>query len=234
MTKTLTWAAIAVGLAAALFAAGRLTSPPGVSPADAANIARRAGDSAVVSYSKSVNAVIGRLADSVTFYRGKAEAGAKVVVRHQAVTVHDAAPVQTSATTAPPIDTARIPMPAIDSGGIQVAETLTVAPRPALVWRSLHLALEADTVLVALLKTKDGLERFTAAGTRAGLKVSVADAAAVAPNEHRTLKAALTAATLAGCTLAGYELGRGRDGSGVALAIGGTVCAGGALIRIRF
>ncbi|HXH63072.1 MAG TPA: hypothetical protein VNG95_02750 [Gemmatimonadales bacterium] len=235
MTKILTWAAIAVALAGALFAAGRLTAPPGVSPADAADLARHAGDSAVASYRKSVADVIGPLEDSVRYYRGTAQAGARVVVQHPSGAVHDAAPtVQTSANTPAPIDTARLPMPRIDSAGIQIAETLTVAPRPALLQRAIWFAVVPDTVLVALLKTKEGLQRFTAAGTRAGLKVSVADAAAVAPNEHRTLKAALTAATIAGCAVAGYELGRGRDGNGMVTVIGGTVCAGGALIRIRF
>ncbi len=230
------WAALAAIVAIAAFFFGRSSVPAGISPADAAQLARRAGDSAIASYSKPIAQVIGRLTDSIAFYKGTGEAGAKIVVSHQTIAVHDQAPVQTSATPSETAtrDTVSIPMRAIDSAGVQIAETLTVSPRPSLVQRAIWFTLEPDTILVALLKTKEGLQRFTAAGTAAGLKVTVADAAAT-PTRSRSsgARTVLTFVTVGGCTLLGVELGKQNTSAPLAIG-GGALCAAGGLLSLRF
>ncbi len=227
-----TWLVLAAILGCAAFLFGRASKPDGISPAAAAQLARRAGDSAVASYSKPIAQVIGSLQESVTFYRGKAQAGAKIVVGHQAVTIHDQAPVQTSANpgSVTRLDTAQVVLPAIDSGGIQLAESLTVSPAPNLVLRALHVTVDPDTILVALLKTPEGLQRFTAAGTAAGLRVSVADAAAVAPASGRSLGHVLrTVLVLSSCVVTGVEAADPHR-SAVVLIGGAAGCGvGGAL-----
>jgi len=232
------WAALVAIVVIVAFFLGRSSVPAGISPAGAAQLARHAGDSAIASYSKPIAQVIGRLTDSIAFYKGTGQAGAKIVVNHQTIAVHDVAPVQTSAnpdsSIHPKGDTVQVAMRSIDSAGVQIAETLTVSPRPSLVRRAIWFAPEPDTILVALLKTPEGLQRFTAAGTAAGLRVSVADAAATPPpSQHSTARAALTLLTLGGCTLLGVELGTSHSSWPLA-AGGGAVCAGGAALELSF
>lgn len=233
------WAALAAIMVIGAFFFGRSSKPDGISPAAAAELARKAGDSAIASYSKPIAQVIGRLEDSVKFYKGTSQAGAKIVVQHQTVGIQDQASLQTSATPSSDtngavirIDTARVPMPPIDSAGVQLAETLTVSPRPSLVRRAVWFAIAPDTILVALLKTPEGLQRFTAAGTAAGLRVSVADAAATLPARRSAgARVALTVLTLGSCGLLGVELGTSHTSAPIAIG-SGAVCAGGAALEL--
>ena len=218
--------AAAVGLA--LFLAGRFSRAPGIDAEDAAELARHAGDSAVLSYRKSVEEVVPELRDSIRYYKGKAEAGVRIVVRRVPVLVRD---TTRDTTAAAPVDTAEMALPVVVQDGVTATETLTVAPRPAYLARSLALAFDSDTILAALLRTPEGLQRFTAAGTRAGLQVHVADAAGVQPKQGRGLvRTSVTVLTLASCVVAGRELGQDRGGT--VLLVSGSTCLGTGLGRL--
>lgn len=218
-------AVLAAVLAIGLFLGGRLSAPRGLSPTDAADLVRRSGDSAVASYRRNVGALVPQLQDSVRYYRSKAAAAVRIVVRHDTVTVHDtAAVIVASADSSAGVvhfrDTTVV--------GLAIRESLTVAPLPRRAERHLSVAAEPDTVLAALLQLPGGLERFTAFAAGHGVSAQVTNAAAVAPRQGPgVVSQAVSVASLASCVLAGVELGGGHGGAVVYAS--GSGCLLGAL-----
>lgn len=179
------WVVLGVVIVAA-WVGGRYSAEAGVSPEDAAALARQAGDRAVASYkARDLPALLGPLRDSIAHYRGRATAGARIVVRRAPLTREDtariAAAIARRASMDPAPDTATVPLEPFQDRGITVAETLQVAPPPSVVIRRIGLVFDPDTLLVAFLRTPEGLTRVTAAATTAGVALAVADAAAIAP-----------------------------------------------------
>lgn len=165
--------------------AGRCSAPQtGIKPEDAAELVRRAGDSAVASYRKDIGDVIGPLEDSVRFYRGKATAGARIVVAHAGGSAHRAPALPVPDTAArSDTSTAHLVADPIVQNGVTITQDFTISPTPRRFEQNISWQLDPDTILVAILQTPEGLTRFTAAGTTAGLRVSVADAAALKPKD---------------------------------------------------
>lgn len=230
MNRQVGWILAGVAVLGVAFVGGRCSAAAGVSPEAAAELARHAGDSAVTSYRKSVASVIGGLEDSVKHYKAEAQAGAKIVIRRAVLTREDTAKIvaavaRTEGAPAfpPQVDTATVPLPEVrDTGGVAIAETLRVAPPPVFLTRRLALRFEPDTLLVAFLRTPEGLNRFTAIGTRAGLKVSVADAAAVAPPQERHGPGLLDVLGAGSCLAGGWAVAK----EAVVPALGaGAACA---------
>lgn len=223
---------LAVGMVAAglvAFALAWWLHPKGVPLERVAALVRAAGDSAVASYDRDVQATLSELRDSVRHYKAEAVAGARVVIRRVPVLVAD---TTRRATAAAPADTAHVAMPAVHQDGVTVEESLTVAPAPALLARRLFITWDPDTVLVALLRTPDGLQRFTALATRAGVGATVVDAAATAPKPRTSLPAVVL--TAAGCGTLGYALARpADDGSRVWLLLGGGGACALGITRLR-
>lgn len=220
------WASLIVGVA--VFVLTWWMVPRGIDPTDAAELARHAGDSAVASYKKSVADVIGPLEDSVRFYRGKAQAGVRIVVQRAGGSARDTtrAPAPSAADTTPPAVAVVVP-PLIQKDGITIAETLHVSPPPVLLERRIGWAVDPDTIVAALIRTPEGLERFTAMGTRAGLEVRVVDAAVTRPPDRRALKFALNLVTVGSCALLGWGVGAEN---GTATTAGASGCAGGVVL----
>lgn len=235
MNRQVGWILAGVAVLAVAFFGGRCSAAAGVSPEAAAELARHAGDSAVTSYRKSIASVIGGLEDSVKHYKAEAQAGAKIVIRRAVLTREDTAKIVAAMPTCdstsrrtltpcvPRADTATVPLPEVrDTGGVAIAETLRVAPPPVFLTRRLALRFEPDTLLVAFLRTPEGLNRFTAIGTRAGLKVSVADAAAVAPPKERHGPGLLDVLGAGSCLAGGWAAA--KEAVGPALGAG-AACA---------
>lgn len=205
---------------------GWCAAPRGMSPEEAAELARAQGDSAVLSYRKSVAVVIGQLTDSVAYYRARPQAGARLVVRRDTVRQVDTVEVAAG----PPGDTVDIRLAPITQDGMRLEETIDVAPRPTFLARRATLVFNPDTILVAILKLPNGLERFTAAGTRAGLAVTVADAAGTPPGRGAGL--ALQLGTGAGCGVAGWAAGN-LERRQLAGVLGALVCVVGQVAQAR-
>lgn len=217
-----------LGLVAVAFVIGWCAKPAGLDPGEVAELKRAAGDSAVASFRRDVQDVTTELRDSVRYYRGEALAGVRVVIRRVPVTVHDTVPMRPVPGDSLATDTVEIGMPPLTQGGVSIAETLAVAPRPRFLGRRLGLTFDTDTLVAALLRTPDGLQRFTAIGTRAGLEVRTVDAAVVDPGRPNRGRVAVGVATATGCGMAGWGLGEKKE---VAALAGAAVCVGGFVLE---
>jgi hypothetical protein len=210
-------------LALLAFVMGRLTVHRGVPLDEVARQLRAAGDSAVTEYRSSSGMrafVDSLLGDTVAYYQAEVRAAAKLVIRHDTLRVTDTVPLP-----AVPLghDTVVVALPPVDSVGIHVTEALTVSPPPRFLLRDLRVELDPDTMLVALLRTPSGVDRFVAAGRRAGVRVQ--DAAQLATGANEPLRVGIRAATLAACVLVGYSV---AEQAWLPATISGTVCAVGA------
>jgi hypothetical protein len=192
---------------------------------------RGAGDSAVTAFrssSEMADFVAAALKDTVEYYDAEVRAAARIVVRrdtvHQVDTVHVEAAVASIAG-----DTATLALPEIRQDGIAVAETLTVAPQPSLLLRAAHISFEPDTILAALLRTPEGIDRFSAAAVGTGRFVSIADAAQLERRGHRTLNNVIRGITVAGCVATG--IGIGQENS-MLMVGGGAVCTAGFSLEV--
>ena len=224
---------IVVGIiAVAMFFFGRSTIDQGISEDTVADLLREAGDSAVTAYLSSeemTEFVEEALSDTVEFYNAAVESAARIVVRRDTIRLADTVLVDVVRDPATRDDTVTIPLPTIDSVGIVLAESLTIAPNPIFFLRHAQLSFDPDTLLVAMLKTEEGIDRFTAAATREGLSVGVADAAQARQSDHRVLRSASTLFVALGCGISGWFLG--RDETTPALIAGG-VCATGIGLKL--
>lgn len=230
--KYVTLLVVVAVVAVGMFFLGRSTIEAGVSREDVAELLREAGDSAVTAYlssSEMEQFIEDALSDTVEYYDAEVRAAARVVVRRDTLRFTDTLLVDVEVDSATANDTVLITLPVIDSAGIVMRESLTVAPNPIFFARHTQLSFDPDTLLVAMLRTPEGIDRFTAAGTREGITIGVADAAQVRQSDHRVLRSVSTLFVALGCGLSGWFLG--QESTTPALVAGG-VCAGGIGLKL--
>jgi hypothetical protein len=210
---------------------GRASVERGIPRDRVHELLREAGDSAVTAFrssSEMADFVAGALKDTVEYYDAEVRAAARIVLRRDTVRQVDTVHVE-AAVASITGDTATLALPEIRQDGIAVAETLTVAPQPSLLLRAAHISLEPDTILAALLRTADGIDRFSAAAVGTGRFITIADAAQLRRREHKTLNMIVRALTVGGCFATG--LGVGMENTALTLG-GGSVCLGGFSIEV--
>jgi hypothetical protein len=110
-----------------------------------------------------------------------------------------------------------------------LAETLTISHPHSPLLRAAHLSFQPDTTIAALLRTPEGIDRFSASALGTGRFVRVADAAQLQRREHKVLKNVVRALTLGGCFVAGVGVAQ----ENTALTVGGgSACVGGFSIEL--
>jgi hypothetical protein len=205
---------------------GRSMVDPGIPRDEIHELLREAGDSAVTAFKSSSEMedfVAEALEDTVEHYKAEVRAAARIVVRRDTIRQVDTVHVEASI-AAVTGDTVTLALPPIDSAGVVLAETLTVAPQPSLLLRATHISFEPDTILAALLRTPEGIDRFSAAAVRSGRFVSIADAAQLEQRENQVLKGVIRGLTLASCIVAGIGIGQENT---TLTAAGGAGCMAG-------
>ncbi len=221
---------------AGAFLFGRSTVEAGVSLEDVATLAREAGDSAVTAYLSSdalEEFVQDQLADTVEHYQGEVRAATKIEIVRDPIFITDTLIMPPDTVPIPVGDQVReIAFPTIDTNSVRVEETLFISPRPIFLRRRLRVTFDPDTMIVALLRTPEGLDRFSAALTRSGSSSRVVDAAQLRVKQRSTAQSAVKLIAFASCVLAGYAA---AENSVVPTVVGAVVCAGGgALTLFRF
>lgn len=220
--------AVVLAIAAGWFAA-RFTSDS-IDRETVQLMLREAGDSAVVAYRSSSELedfVSAALADTIDHYNAEVQAATKIVVRRQTVTIHDTVPAPQ------PIamrgDTATVELPPKTENGVTLADTLEVSPPPDFLLRHGTMSFEPDTVIAALLRTEDGIDRFTAAMVGEGFQVSIADAATLRPKRETTFDRIAAVLTAGSCLVAGWALG--SDDAPKAALYGASATCGTGLLK---
>lgn len=221
---------IPIALSVGGYFLGMFTVDKGMDREAVSDLLRAAGDSAVTAFrsgSEMENFVSGALSDTVDHYQAEVRAATRIVVRRETVTIRDTVPLVLP--VAAPEDTVEIVFPLVQQEGITLAESLTVHPPPDLLQRRIGISFDADTIIAAILRTPEGVDRFAAAGLGPNLEATVIDAAQIRTRNTNTVQQVIQVLTVAGCFVSGYAL---SDSQTQVALISGGVCAAGAGISL--
>jgi hypothetical protein len=170
---------VAAGLVLACFVAGLMVGCERTKRQASVAYSRLAHqyDSAVVELvsARDVAAIVPVLQDSIRTYAGRIQYSTRIVIRRDTVRLIDTLAVDSL--------TDSVTFPPVTRDGITVLERLTFAPPipPTRISRALGVAVQPDTLSLALLRMPDGLLRFIAAAERTGVRLQVVDAAGIQP-----------------------------------------------------
>lgn len=223
--------AIAIGLVS--FIVGQATVDRGIDRETVSNLLRTAGDSAVTEFrsgSGMKDFVAELLADTVKFYDAEVRAATKIVIRRDTIRIQGERIIVNRPVNTVSSDTLLVVLPPIDTNGVSVVESLLIQPPPNLLERSVLISFDPDTIIAALLRTSNGIDRFAAAGLTRGVTVTVSDAAQIRIREHRGLKKAFQITTIASCVLFGFSMN--SSASTALIAVSGGLCVGSGGIQL--
>ncbi len=228
------WLVVMLVAGLGVFFLGRATAVTGIDRETVSDLLRASGDSAVTAFrsgNEMKEFVSEALSDTVQFYDAEVRAATKIVIRRDTIRIQGERIVINRPVDTTPQDTILVALPLIEQNGITVAESLLIQPPPNLLERSTVIFFDPDTIIAAILRTPDGIDRFAAAGLSSGTQATVIDAAQLRVRERRGLKDAIRGLTLVSCVVFGYLLN--DNGTGIApKAVSGGLCAGGGGLQL--
>lgn len=161
---------------------------------------------AELTSAKQVAADVPILRDSLAHYRGRPQASTRLVVHRDTVRIRDTV---FAAGAAADSLTDTLVFPPITRQGITVLERLAFTPPipPTRITRWVVATTDPDSISVLLLRQPDGLLRFVAAAEREGVRLHIADAAALQPPERSRFGFGCAVGPSLAVTLAGQAYG---------------------------